>query len=98
MIDAARLREVLAQTRGLLDEAAVRGGRAPGAVELVIAGKYLPAEDVPALLEAGVELLGENRLQDLLAKDAVAGGRLTLRLHRPHPAPQGARPAAAWCA
>ena len=76
VIDAARLREVLAETRGLLDEAAVRGGRAPGAVELVIAGKYLPAEDVPALLEAGVDLLGENRLQDLLAKEAAAGGRL----------------------
>lgn len=76
MIDASRLRDVLAETRGLLDEAAVRGGRAPGAVELVIAGKYLPAEDVPALLEAGVDLLGENRLQDLLAKEAVAGGRL----------------------
>lgn len=77
MIDVERLREVLAETRERLDEAARRGGREAGAVELVIAGKYLPAEDVPALIEAGAEVLGENRLQDLQAKAALAEGRLT---------------------
>lgn len=77
MIDPDRLREVLAETREALDAAAVRSGRAPGAVELVLAGKYLPAEDTEALIDAGVGVVGENRLQDLQAKAAIAGDRLT---------------------
>lgn len=77
MIDAGRLRDVLAETREQLDAAARRGGRPAGSVELVLAGKYLPVEDVPALIEAGVTVLGENRLQDLQAKAALAEGRLT---------------------
>lgn len=75
-MDADRLREVLAETRALLDEAAVRGGRAAGEVELVLAGKYMPAADVPALIAAGVAVVGENRLQDLQEKAAAAQGGL----------------------
>ncbi len=76
MIDVDRLRAVLAETREQLDEAARRGGGGADAVELVLAGKYLPADDVPALIAAGVRVVGENRLQDLQAKAAVAQGRL----------------------
>jgi len=76
-MDVDRLRDVLAETRERLDEAAVRAGRVPGAVELVLAGKYLPAQEVPALVAAGVTVVGENRLQDLQEKAALAQGRLT---------------------
>ena len=37
-------------------------------IEILAATKYLDATDLPALAEAGVELVGENRAQDLLAK------------------------------
>ena len=37
-------------------------------VEICAAIKYVEAEDLPALAEAGVELVGENRAQELLAK------------------------------
>src|SRR5262245_1494528 len=37
-------------------------------IEILAATKYVDAEDLPALAEAGVELVGENRAQDLLAK------------------------------
>jgi hypothetical protein len=37
-------------------------------VEICAAVKYVDADDLPALAEAGVELVGENRAQDLLAK------------------------------
>jgi pyridoxal phosphate enzyme (YggS family) len=75
-LDAGRLRAVLAEVREELDAAAGVGGRPAGSVQLVLAGKYLPVEDAPALVEAGVEVVGENRLQDLLARRALAGGRL----------------------
>jgi uncharacterized pyridoxal phosphate-containing UPF0001 family protein len=37
-------------------------------VEVLAAIKYVSAEDLPALAEGGVELVGENRAQELLAK------------------------------
>jgi hypothetical protein len=42
-----------------------RGGEG---VELLAATKYVPLEEMGALAEAGVELVGENRLQELEAK------------------------------
>jgi PLP dependent protein len=74
VIDPGRLRAVLGETREALDAAAGRAGRPPGSVALVLAGKYVPPEDAPALVAAGVEVVGENRLQDLRAKRAVAPG------------------------
>jgi PLP dependent protein len=37
-------------------------------VEVLAATKYVEAGDLPALAEAGIELVGENRAQDMLAK------------------------------
>src|SRR5918997_6923050 len=37
-------------------------------VEICAAVKYVSAEDLPALAEAGITLVGENRAQELLAK------------------------------
>jgi hypothetical protein len=39
----------------------------------VAATKYVPLEELGVLLEAGVEVVGENRAQDLAAKHAVYG-------------------------
>jgi PLP dependent protein len=38
------------------------------AVEVLAATKYLPVEELGALAEAGIDLVGENRLQDLEEK------------------------------
>jgi uncharacterized pyridoxal phosphate-containing UPF0001 family protein len=42
-------------------------------VTIVAATKYLSVEDMAALAEAGVEVVGENRAQDLLAKHEAYG-------------------------
>jgi uncharacterized pyridoxal phosphate-containing UPF0001 family protein len=39
-----------------------------GDVEILAATKYVPEEEMGVLAEAGVELVGENRIQDLEAK------------------------------
>lgn len=49
-------------------------GRDPAEVEICAAIKYVPAEQLPALAEAGIALVGENRAQDLLAKQDLHGG------------------------
>ena len=48
----------------------VRERIGPG-VEICAAIKYVAADDLPALAEAGIELVGENRAQDLLAKQEL---------------------------
>jgi PLP dependent protein len=42
-------------------------------VTIVAATKYVEVDDLPALAEAGIEVVGENRAQDLEAKHARYG-------------------------
>lgn len=42
-------------------------------VTVVAATKYVDAADLPALAQAGIEIVGENRAQDLEAKHALHG-------------------------
>ena len=57
-IDAERLATRLGEVRAVAGEG----------VEVLVAAKYVPLEEMGALAEAGVELVGENRQQDLAAK------------------------------
>jgi PLP dependent protein len=57
-IDAAKVRANLEEAKALA------GGR----VEILVATKYVPLEEMGKLAEAGVRLVGENRQQDLAAK------------------------------
>ena len=50
----------------------IRGELVPD-VTIVAATKYVDVEDLPALAEAGIEVVGENRAQDLEAKHAQHG-------------------------
>jgi pyridoxal phosphate enzyme (YggS family) len=68
-----RVRENLERIRSEI--AAV--GRGPGDVEILAAVKYVPLEELEILAEAGIELLGENRAQELVAKAEADPGRFT---------------------
>jgi PLP dependent protein len=46
-------------------------------VEILAATKYVEADDLPALAEAGIEVVGENRAQDMLAKQEAHGELFT---------------------
>src|SRR4051794_25499407 len=46
-------------------------GRGPREDEVCAATKYVPAEELPVLAEAGVTLVGENRAQDMAEKQAL---------------------------
>jgi uncharacterized pyridoxal phosphate-containing UPF0001 family protein len=66
-LDAARIRSNLEEIRE----------HAGPEVEILAATKYVRNEDMGWLAEAGVELVGENRLQDLEAKQERWGDRFT---------------------
>jgi PLP dependent protein len=63
------------RVRAEIAAAARRAGRDPGEVELLAAVKYVDAPDLGALAEAGIDLLGENRAQELQQKQAAHPGR-----------------------
>jgi hypothetical protein len=68
-LDSARLGANLARVR----ERIAAAGRDPDGVELLAAVKYVPAEELPRLAEAGIRLVGENRAQELVAKHDAHG-------------------------
>ena len=72
-----------------LASAIAAAGRDPGEVEILAAVKYLPAEELAALADGGVTVVGENRAQELAAKARRRTGRVHLGLHRPAAEPQG---------
>lgn len=76
-LDAARLSERIAEARSEIEGAAKRAGRDPAEVELLLAGKYIPLDQMPKVAEAGVRLLGENRAQDLQGKAQAYGDLFT---------------------
>jgi PLP dependent protein len=63
-LTAARVRDNLERVR----ERIAAAGRDPADVEILAAIKYVPVEDVGALAEGGIGLVGENRAQDLAEK------------------------------
>ena len=69
--------EVVSRNLERAHAAIAAAGRDPGEVEILAAVKYLPAEELPALADGGVTVVGENRAQELSAKAAAVPGRFT---------------------
>ena len=67
-LTAERVRANLEAVQAEIAAAAQRAGRDPTGVEIVAAVKYVAAEDLGALADAGLRVLGENRAQELVAK------------------------------
>jgi pyridoxal phosphate enzyme (YggS family) len=63
-LDAQHVADNLARVR----ERIAAAGRDPAEVRVCAAIKYVPADQLPKLAQAGIEIVGENRAQDLLAK------------------------------
>jgi PLP dependent protein len=63
-LEAARVSDNLERVR----ERIAAAGRDPADVRICAATKYVPADELQVLAEAGIAIVGENRAQDLLAK------------------------------
>jgi PLP dependent protein len=72
-LSAERVRSNLERVR----EQIAAAGRDPASVEILAAVKYVPADGLPALAQAGITVVGENRAQDLVAKAQALPGRFT---------------------
>jgi pyridoxal phosphate enzyme (YggS family) len=76
-LDEGALAARVAQVRAEIDGAGARAGRGAGDVELLAAVKYVDASDLPALARAGITIVGENRTDALIAKQAAHEGLFT---------------------
>ena len=73
LIERVEVEVVRANLERVRDEI-VSVGRDPREVEILAAVKYLPAQELSVLQQAGLKLLGENRAQELRRKaDAYPG-------------------------
>ena len=62
------LTERFCKIREQIREAEQRSGRVPGSVRLLAVSKNFPADDISVLNDEGQQSFGENRVQELLAK------------------------------
>ena len=71
--DPQTVRVRFAEVEARVAEAAAAAGRDPAGVRVLVATKYVAAEYLGALRDAGIRLIGENRAQDLVAKHELYG-------------------------
>jgi PLP dependent protein len=69
------IRDRLAAVHENIENALERSGRGEEQVRILVATKYYHPEQLFALAEAGVDLIGENRAEDLLDKQELFGDR-----------------------
>ncbi len=74
---ADHVRERYAEVEQRVAAAAKAAGRAAADVEILVATKYVDADGLGVLRDAGVRLIGENRAQDLVEKEARYGDAFT---------------------
>ena len=66
-----KISDGVAQIRERVAQAAQRSRRDPGEVEIVAISKFVSPERIAEAIQAGIGILGENRVQELLAKYPV---------------------------
>ncbi len=76
-LDPERVRSRLREAEQRIASACERAGRGAHEVELLAATKYVPLDEMGALAEAGIRLVGENVASDLEAKQERWGDRFT---------------------
>jgi hypothetical protein len=73
----------LASVRERIGAACERAGRDPAAVRIIAVSKTQPAEAVIEAVAAGVDAIGENRVQEAAAKRPLVGGKTPWHLIGP---------------
>lgn len=76
----SEIADQLASVQERLAAAAIAAGRDPHSVGLVAVSKTHPAESVREALDAGQQIFGENRVQELLAKAPLLPARIRWHL------------------
>lgn len=71
MLTDAQIRANIATVQERVAASCRAAGRNPAEVQLLLATKLVPADRIAAAVAAGQRLVGENRVQELAAKDSI---------------------------
>ena len=74
-VTGTEIRERLEVVRENIERSLERGGRPGESVRVLVATKYYTPEQLTMLAGAGVDLVGENRAEDLVEKQEMFGDR-----------------------
>ena len=74
-VRVTEIRDRLAGVQENIEVALEKSGRTEERVRVLVATKYYEPDRLTALAEAGVDLIGENRAEDLLEKQELFGDR-----------------------
>jgi len=69
--DSNTVAENVRRVRDIIAEAALKSGRSPSDITLVAASKTKPADSIRMAIAAGVDAVGENRVQEMTEKNAL---------------------------
>ena len=69
--DSNTIAENVRRVRDIIAEAALKSGRSPSDITLVAASKTKPADSIRRAIAAGVDAVGENRVQEMTEKNAL---------------------------
>ncbi|HEX7319482.1 MAG TPA: YggS family pyridoxal phosphate-dependent enzyme [bacterium] len=70
----------LKQLKAKINKAAARSGRDPGEITLVAVTKTFPAETILQAVQAGIRIIGENRVQEAKEKFTCIGDQVEWHL------------------
>jgi hypothetical protein len=79
-LSPSMIRERLDDVRSRIDAACARSGRSGRAVRLIVVTKTHPAETVQAVIDAGAAHIGENRVQEIMAKAPLLHGTRVIHM------------------
>ncbi len=68
VVPPEQIRENLKRVRGKMAEAAMRAGRNPDSIRLIVVTKSVGIEEIQTLLELGIQECGESRLEEAREK------------------------------
>jgi pyridoxal phosphate enzyme (YggS family) len=74
-VRVTEIKDRLAGVQENIEVALEKSGRTEERVRVLVATKYYEPDQLTALAEAGVDLIGENRAEDLLEKQELFGDR-----------------------
>lgn len=77
----AKVPDRLAEVQDRINSAAERSGRDPNGIRIVAVTKSHPHEIVEAAYEAGLRIIGENRVEEALPKRAAVSELANLKWH-----------------
>jgi pyridoxal phosphate enzyme (YggS family) len=81
MLEPSQIAQNLGDVRTRIGEAAAKAGRKPGEIKLVVVTKGHPAPAIKALADLGVETIGENYLDEALAKRLALAQNTSVKWH-----------------